>query len=246
MGTAHRPPCSYCEHGELTRAHRRGITDHLFACIGFYPYICRQCGRRCLRPKMEQLLLVACVACVMIACMGSASFIYLARHRKPIHESTPVFSVRFSGLSSAPGTRTEPQGLVIDTRDILRNEDIVKLSRSGIGGRVIAKLISKSPHRFEVDANSLVALKHSKVADEVIGLMIDVSLTGPVPAITETNAKVSPEDDGARLARAGTAETPTTAAAVAPAPPAKPATPATPAKFSVTYPFGTFLRKLGK
>jgi len=167
--------CVYCESGELVRAHRQTFSDHLFACAGLYPYICKKCRRRCLRPSLEQTSMAACFALMAVAALGTAGvFVY----RMP-RGSSPARGISATGARFTPVAQTETQAPVLDWRSILRNEDIVELSRSGLASEVISKFISKSPHQFEVDAKSLASMKRSGVKDEVIALIIDVSLSAP-------------------------------------------------------------------
>jgi len=172
--------CSYCESGELTRAHRHGFAEHLLSCAGLYPYICKRCKRRCLRACLQQTAMVACFAVLTMIAMGTAGlFVYRMRHAPVMVAGAPTFGSRL-----APVALNEPQATVLDWRSTLRNDDIVELSRSGLAGEVIAKLIGKSPHQFDVDTKSLASMKHSGVKDEVIALMIDVSLSAPAPSAT--------------------------------------------------------------
>jgi len=167
--------CVYCESGELVRAHRQTFSDHLFACAGLYPYICKKCRRRRLRPSLEQTSMAACFALLAVAALATAAvFAYRMPHASLPGRGSPAPDVRLT-----PVAQTEAQAPVLDWRNILRNEDIVELSRSGLAGEVIAKLISKSPRQFEVDTKSLASMKRSGVKDEVIALIIDVSLSAP-------------------------------------------------------------------
>lgn len=176
--------CVYCESGELIRAHRRAFYEHLFACAGLYPYVCKKCGHRCLRANMEQAAMAACFALMALFAVGTAGFFaYQMRHTTLRAHATAA-----SGVRLTPVAQTESQAPVLDWRNILRNEDIVDLSRSGLASEVISKLIGKSPHEFDVDAKSLASLKRSGVKDEVIAVIIDVTLSAP-PAVAPTPAR---------------------------------------------------------
>lgn len=172
--------CGHCESGELIRTHRRAFAEHLFACVGLYPYICKKCKRRCLRPRLEQMAMVACFVVLAMVAMGTVGlFVYRMRHASLMGPGVPA-----SGARLTPVALNEPQSPVLDWRSTLRNDDIVELSRSGLAGEVIAKLISKSPHQFDVDTKSLASMKRSGVKDEVIALIIDVSLSAAPPSTT--------------------------------------------------------------
>ena len=75
------------------------------------------------------------------------------------------------GLAAAP--------LVAET---LTNDTIVALSKAGLGPSLIVAKIRSSPGSYQLDANSLVALKTAGVAEPVIGAMLEASTSGRVDA----------------------------------------------------------------
>jgi len=210
--------CLYCESGQLIRAHRRAFYEHLFACVGLYPYVCKKCGHRCLRASLEQAAMAACFALMALVALGTAGFFaYQMRHAPLRGRDTTALGVRLT-----PVAQTESQAPVLDWRNILRNDDIVELSRSGLASGVIAKLIGKSPHEFDVDAKSLASLKRSGVKDEVIAVIIDVTLSASpaaAPAPARFPAVTAPAEASGVITRADLpVKAPTHAAVDGPSP----------------------------
>ncbi|MGD0348684.1 MAG: hypothetical protein ABSA85_18140, partial [Terracidiphilus sp.] len=172
----------------------------------------------CLRASLEQAAMAACFALVVIVAIGTAGFfVYQMRHSPLRGRDSAVPGARLT-----PVAQTESQAPVLDWRNILRNDDIVELSRSGLASEVISKLINKSPHEFDVDAKSLASLKRSGVKDEVIAVIIDVTLSAPpaaAPAPARAPAVRPPAENPAAVTRADLPGTrPAPAAVGAPSP----------------------------
>ena len=57
----------------------------------------------------------------------------------------------------------------------LTNEDVLKLVTAAIGDDVILAKIKSSPSQFQLDTDSIVALKKAGASDRVIAAMIEAS-----------------------------------------------------------------------
>jgi hypothetical protein len=183
---------------------------------------------------MEQVLAAACFTFVAVGTVGAgAAFVYRARHpRMPLQEPIPSVSIRFSGGAPMPGGQVETLAPRLpDIRKVLRNEDIIELSRSGLGPEILMKLISKSPHQFDVEPKALAALKRAGVKDQVIGLIIDVSVAVPAPAPSVTASATVPEDSTEPVRAAGWKQE------------SKPVAAST--KLATTPPVGTLVGRIG-
>ena len=179
--------CRRCKSAELRRAHRHCVSEFVFSFVGLYPYVCSTCKQRVLRPKFEQILLIVCTATVILGATAVAVQKYTIKRRPgivPPSATLPVQQVRLPGAEAALAGQNVQPDPVYEIVDALRNKDIIELSKSGMGSDVIAKLIRKAPHRFDVDSRSLVELKHAGVKDDVIGLLIDVSFVAPPGTLT--------------------------------------------------------------
>src|SRR2546423_11743270 len=67
-------------------------------------------------------------------------------------------------------------------KTILKNADIVRMTKSGLGEDVILALIKKTPSAFDTTPNALVDLKKAKVSHAVIQAMINAVPVVPEPA----------------------------------------------------------------
>ena len=126
--------CPHCKTGALIRAHRRFFSQFVLSCAGFYPYICKACARRCMRPHWQQTLFLSCLGVVVLAVGADGAFYLRARARKPsIALGAAGIAADFPG-----GGRARPASLMTPAmtgalQSILVNDDIVELSRAGHG-----------------------------------------------------------------------------------------------------------------
>lgn len=230
-------PCLHCGSGELTRVHGRAFAEHVVACIGLYPYVCSKCRHRCLQLRFEQAIVCLTLVAFVVTTFGALVY-RLHQKSLPARGSIPALNVRFPGGALDLAARTGPTEPVLDLRDILQNEEIIELSRAGLSSEIISQLIRKSPHRFAVDTKSLVALKRGGVKDQVIGLIIEVSVGTSRPAAT--GAPIQGAAEITHLATLTPPAKPPATLKVGPRPVARDT-----AGLTAAAPFGTLLGKVG-
>jgi hypothetical protein len=155
----------------MLRCHRTSLLDFLFSCFGLYPYACESCARRSYRPRLEQILLIgaATILCVAagLVCSGA---------RPGLGMVNPELSSR---MVQTPFMRDARSELPIRI-DVLGNADVMRLVQAHLSGALIIKLIASAPHDFQIDTNSLIALKESGTPDDVIESIILASKSAPV------------------------------------------------------------------
>ena len=152
--------CSGCGSDRLIRVARVSYTDLLVSQAGLFPYVCRRCKRRTLRPDMGRVFLLALIAALILG-LGS----YAWRLRR---ESRYIASV-------AP----TPSPVAEKSAEVLTNQDIARMQRAGLPPSVIVRLIAARPNDFQIDSVSLIRLKQSGVPDELILDMVAAALERP-------------------------------------------------------------------
>jgi len=90
----------------------------------------------------------------------------------------------------------ELQDVAESAPGVLRNNDVVDLSKAGAGPEVINKLIGKIAHDFRIDPKSVLHMKRAGVVDKVISEIIDVTTVDGVTQIPP--ARGTPPAHGAR------------------------------------------------
>ena len=92
----------------------------------------------------------------------------------PLSDEERQLNARPLPPSPAPG----PGTVVTSTSgkpSALSNEDVLKLLTAAIGDDVILAKIKSSPSQFQLDTDSIVALKKAGASDRVIAAMIEAS-----------------------------------------------------------------------
>ena len=154
--------CSGCGSDRLIRVARVSYTDLLASHAGLFPYVCRRCKRRTLRPDMGRVILLVLDA-VLILGLGSYAW-HLRRESRYKASVAPV-----------------PPSLAEKSAEVLTNQDIARMQRAGLPPRVIIRLIAARPNEFQIDSVSLIGLKQRGVPDELILEMVAAALERPAP-----------------------------------------------------------------
>jgi hypothetical protein len=74
--------------------------------------------------------------------------------------------------------------------NFLTNEDVNEISGSGLATATLVRLISRMPHRFTVDPQSISKLKQSGVPEAVILAMLELTATDKPTGSGETTRGV--------------------------------------------------------
>jgi hypothetical protein len=69
-------------------------------------------------------------------------------------------------------------------QDVLTNDTIVELLKSGMGAKLVSQLVQELPNKFDTSPAALIRLKQSNVPDELIETMISVNSRTPRPMAT--------------------------------------------------------------
>ena len=69
------------------------------------------------------------------------------------------------------------------SQEVLTNEDILKLVKTGMGDDVILGAVSSKPGKFSVSTDDMIALKQAGVSDKIIAAMVARGVS-PVPNAT--------------------------------------------------------------
>ena len=173
--------CPDCATGHLYRIRRSSPADFLLSYAGLLPYRCARCGRRTL---VADRFWLAFLCAGMLATAGATAFVVRIRE---------VFARRPAPASSISVTAPEPAAA-------LGNEEIAAMARADISPEVMRKLIAGQQHRFQIDSQSLIALKNDGVADEVILAIVEATLDRPTPAPPTLRPTARPPN-GVDLAR---------------------------------------------
>jgi hypothetical protein len=169
--------CHRCE-SSLMRIPRESLTTFLLSIVGFYPYRCRRCATLTHRWQRERGASLAAFALLFAASSFSIGVLLWKKSPKPRAATPAPVSAPARGAEprfavGRKGSTADPRVLTIDMERPLRNDEIVRLSRAGVSGNVILKAMSKMPHSFEVDAESLIRLTQAGVPPAIISSMID-------------------------------------------------------------------------
>jgi len=158
--------CSGCGSDRLIRVARVSYTDLLASQAGLFPYVCRRCKRRTLRPDAGRILLLVLIAGLSLGLGG-----YAWRLRREAGYKASVAPV------SSPAAEK--------SAEVLTNQDIARMQRAGLPVSVIIRLIAARPNDFQIDSASLIRLKQSGVPDELILDMVTAALERPAPTHKE-------------------------------------------------------------
>ncbi|MEZ5425853.1 MAG: hypothetical protein R2747_06285 [Pyrinomonadaceae bacterium] len=80
--------------------------------------------------------------------------------------------------------------------EILRNNEIILLSRAGLSAELIIRKIRDSACEFDTSTEALIDLKKSGVADEVISLMLEKTAEARIPDPPESKNESSENSQG--------------------------------------------------
>ena len=88
--------------------------------------------------------------------------------------------------TSSPAAKSQRNGITV--------EDVIKLSKAGLGDDLIIAQIKKRPHPFDLWTNQLIQLKSAHVSDRVIQAMTGSNSVGQQLAGMNTAATLSQPD----------------------------------------------------
>ena len=83
---------------------------------------------------------------------------------------------------------------VLSAQQVLNNEGVIKMIKSGLSEDVIAAAVSSSPGNYDTSADGLVALKTAGVSDKVMAAIVARASGAAVPAaVASGNAPALPK-----------------------------------------------------
>jgi hypothetical protein len=167
--------CHRCATGRLARVHRETFADFVVSLFGFYPYACDYCNQRSLRVKYAQFTGAAAI-CVLVCClMGAGGFYlhsaYVARAKE--RAAAAVFTSQ--QFNAAESNLFQPVSNPPAQADILTNQDVIKMVKTGMSSTLINNLIGRMENKFVIDSRALVELKSAHVPENVILNMVGVA-----------------------------------------------------------------------
>jgi len=94
-------------------------------------------------------------------------------------------------------------------QEVLSNESIIQLTKSGLGSAIIIARIQSSKNKFDLSSNELMRLKDANVPDDVIAAMLQAALssiasgvqTSVVAPVVDLNDPNAPHDAGIWLVK---------------------------------------------
>jgi hypothetical protein len=81
----------------------------------------------------------------------------------------------------------------LSAQEVLRNDSIIKLVRSGLSEDVIVNVVKTQPGQYSLSAEDLLSLKRAGVSEKIIAAMQNKMATGPTPA-PKVPAPVAPPE----------------------------------------------------
>ncbi len=114
-----------------------------------------------------------------------------------IQNSANTFDMSADGMVTLKTAKVNDQlmeEMLLNCKQLpkVNNEDIIKLTSSGIAKKIILKKIALSNCKFDTGTDALIALKNAKVDDAVINAMMDPVAGVPVADKNISAAKLAP------------------------------------------------------
>jgi hypothetical protein len=145
--------------------------------VGIYPRICKKCGHRSHSPKWEHLVLVVLFSVTGAFVVGN-SFLYYRAHHKAKEQPPSEPNKIVLQMPEAEGDDSNA-ALHLRVGEVIGNDDVIRLVQAHLSSPLIIRLISRSAYSFQIDTQSLIALKKAGTPDDVMGAIIDLTLSSP-------------------------------------------------------------------
>ena len=169
--------CAMCNI-ELRRKRRETLTDYVRGCLCFFPYFCPGCQKTQLVIHWEQAAMFYGTLCIAFFTMLTGALVYRSTHRRiPQASALSISIAQAMAANSDIAPRGEAGQIVIPAKPALTNKDIAALAEAKLAPDVMTRLIRSTPHNFQIDPASLIALKKAGTPDIVISAMIDSTTT---------------------------------------------------------------------
>jgi hypothetical protein len=153
--------CARCQSANLRRVSRNKISEYAASMIGFYPYLCRHCWHVSLHFRKQHAFAPIFISAALV---GFCLFVLYARFGLHV------------GRVKAKQSPANSASVLVKLPAILTNEDIIKLSKTGMRPEVLSGLIRSTPHHFNLDAESLAKLRQNGVDEYVIRTIVKVTI----------------------------------------------------------------------
>ena len=84
--------------------------------------------------------------------------------------------------------------ILAGAQDILTNESIVKMVKSGLGENLIVSMVQNQPGKYSLNADELIRLKQAGVSDKILTAMVAKGSGGAPPSTPATSAAAATTD----------------------------------------------------
>jgi hypothetical protein len=153
--------CVHCQSVNLRRVSRNKVSEYAASMLGFYPYLCGHCWRVSLyfrkRHAFAPIFMLA-------ALVGFCLFVLYASFGSNV------------GRVKAKQSPASSASVLVKLPQILTNEDIIKLWKTGMRPEVLSGLIRSTPHDFNLTAESLAKLRQNGVDEYIIRTIVKVTI----------------------------------------------------------------------
>ncbi len=169
--------CPKCNALRLERCSRKGLWQLMLSLFCLFPYKCRGCFQRqfCFIPSAA--LLRAFWICILVCWTGLLAWrtVQMANHPASA-VATGNFSDPAYASRAASGNLTSFERMMLARkRQVMRNEDIVKLVKAGVNPALMITMLRNSDAAFDLSPQGVVILKQSGVEDLIISTMFERS-----------------------------------------------------------------------
>jgi hypothetical protein len=178
IGTGKRSIMKVCHHcnGSIIRVHRKGFGQYLISVWGIYPFACTKCRNTAFRPQSGQMGAAALVTALALILAGTGAYYGVRAYQGTEHRLRRVLAAQ-NKASSIPETPVVSRAGAIP--GFLTNADVIRLSKARMSSRTLIDLIRRGSHDFQVDPESLVALKDGGTSEQVIMVMVEATIPKP-------------------------------------------------------------------
>jgi len=168
--------CNHCLAPRLERRHRRGLWQGLLSLISVFPYKCRNCFRYQYCFVATGQLAQTLIILLLLATVGVLG----SKVLKGMGSGCSADGANMSEADAAYRARATTGGLtpfekmmLAKKKQVLRNEDVSALVRSGVERALIIKMIQTSGNVYDLTPQGVMQLKHQGVDETIITSMID-------------------------------------------------------------------------
>ncbi len=178
--------CEGCNDVRAERQHRKTVMHILASVACFYPYKCRRCMTVGLVFVSSYRLIFPLLVVAGLSVIPHYYSAYRARVIDRLNQSNALYLAEADSADTvasrgAKATETSPyeRMLVNRRKEVLRNEDIVMLAKSGADRALMIRLIMTSTGYYNLSTVGILALKQAGVPDPVIIAMLENSSVEP-------------------------------------------------------------------